>query len=131
MFKKVFESPSKIEWLGFLGFLGFMGFLKSYAGEPQYIFFAFFGFFSFFFVGRMARQTPDERMVENYQRAGLSMLKFCSLLRASLFAFVILNSNVFHIQYVPMKVVELVVAFVFASSLILQSFLIYYYDQVE
>ncbi|NLJ25620.1 MAG: DUF3796 domain-containing protein [Firmicutes bacterium] len=131
MVKRICESWSKIGWLGFLGFLGFLGSAKSYSGEPQYIFFAFFGFFSYFFVGRMAREIPDERMMQSYQRAGLSTLRFYTLLLASLFAFVILNNNAFHIQYVSMKVIELVVAVVFAFSLILRSFLVYYYDRVE
>ena len=126
--KRIYESRSEIGWLGFLGFLGFA---KSYSGEPQYIFFAFFGFFSYFFVGRMAREIPDERMMQNYQRAGLSTLKFYAGLLASLFAFGILNNEVFHIQYVSMKVIEVVVAVVFAFSLILRSFFVYYYDRVE
>lgn len=126
--KRICEFRSEIGWLGFLGFLGFA---KSYSGEPQHIFFAFFGFFSYFFIGRMAREIPDERMMENYQRAGLSTLKLYAVLLASLFVFVILNNNVFHIQYVSMKTIELIVAVVFAFSLILRSFFVYYYDQVE
>ena len=128
---KVGKFKSKIELLGFLGFLGFMGFLKSYQGEPQYMFFGFFGFFSYFFIGYIAREIPDERMTYNYQRARLAMMKFYSSLLAILWTFAILNNNLFHIQYVPMKVIELIVALVFAFSLILNSVLVYYYDKVE
>jgi len=113
------------------GFLGFLGFLKSFQGEPQYIFFAFFGFFSFFFVGRIARETPDERMMYNYQRAKTFMFRFYSLILAITWTFVIVNKNKLHIQYVSMQLIELIVALVFAFSLILNAFLIYYYEKVE
>lgn len=129
--KKHVDRLSRSEWLGFLGLLGFMGFLRSYTREPQYVFFAFFGYFSYFFIGRIQRQTPDERMVYNYQRAQLSMNRFFSILLALTWVLVILNHTVFHIQYLPVKTIELVVALVFAASLILQAFLVYYYDQVE
>ncbi len=128
---KVGKFKSKIELLGFLGFLGFMGFLKSYQGEPQYIFFSFFGFFSYFFIGYIGREIPDERMIYNYQRAKNAMMKFYSSLLAILLTFVILNNNLFHIQYVSMKLIELIVAIVFAISLVLNSVLVYYYDRVE
>lgn len=131
LFKRIYKAKSRIEWLGFIGFLGFMGFLKSYQGEPQYMFFGFFGFFSYFFIGYISREIPDERMTYNYQRAKFAMLKFYSSILAILWIFAILNNNYFHIQYVPMKVIELIVALVFAFSLILNSVLVYYYDRVE
>lgn len=131
VFRKILKSKLRIEWLGFMGLLGLMGFLRSYQGEPQYIFFGFFGFFSYFFTGYIARETPDERMICNYRRAKDSMVKFYSLLLAILLIFVILNEKIFHVQYVHMKVIELIVALVFAFSLIFNSILVYYYDKVD
>lgn len=129
--KKLLLSNSKIEKLGFLGFLGFMGFLKSFQGEPQYIFFSFFGFFSYFFIGYTMRETADERMIHNIQKARESMLKFYSIILSILMIFIILNGNILHIKYVDMKVIELVVAILFAFSLVLNSALIYYYDRIN
>ena len=79
----------------------------------------------------MQRETPDERLVQNHLRADSSTLKFFGLLLAALFTFVILNANVLHIRHVSMKAVELIVACVLAFSVLLRSFLIYYYDRVE
>ncbi|HAI87618.1 MAG TPA: hypothetical protein DCL63_11580 [Firmicutes bacterium] len=131
MGRRLREVLFRAEWCGFLGFLGLLGFTKSYSGEPQYVFFSFFSFFSWFFVGYMQRETPDERLVQSHQRADSSTLKFFSLLLAALFAFVILNDNALHIRHVSMKAVELIVACVFAFSVLLRSFLVYYYDRVE
>ena len=131
MGRRLREALSRAEWYGLLGFLGLLGFTKSYSGEPQYVFFSFFSFFSWFFVGYMHRETPDERLVQSHQRADSSTLKFFSLLLAALFAFVILNDNALHIRYVSMKAVELIVSCVFAFSVFLRSFLVYYYDRVE
>jgi len=131
MIKKLSKDKLGSQWLGFMGFFGLLGFLRTFQGETQYIFFGFFGFFSYFFIGRIARETPDERMLYNYQRAKLSMMKFYSLILGILWTFVILNKNIFNIRYLSMELVELIVALVFALALILNAFLIYYYEKVE
>lgn len=77
------------------------------------------------------RLVDVARLVQSHQRADSSTLKFFSLLLAALFAFVILNDNALHIRHVSMEAVELIVACVFAFSVLLRSFLVYYYDRVE
>lgn len=131
MFKRVFKPNSKIEYIGFLGFLGFLGFAKSFQGQSQFIFFAFFGFFSYFIIGHISRETPDERMINNYQRAKLVMIKLYSAVFAVLWVFVVINNNRLHIEHVSMRLIEIIVSVGFAASLIINSFLIYYYEKVE
>ncbi|NLY51584.1 MAG: DUF3796 domain-containing protein [Firmicutes bacterium] len=116
------QCRSRTGWFGFLGFLG------SYSDEPQFVFFAFFGFFSFCLVRDLAREMPEEQVMERYQRADSTMLKFYQLLLAALFVLAVLNETIFRIQSVSMKIVEFVIAFLFAFSLILRSYLIYRRD---
>lgn len=121
----------KGKWLAFLGFLGFLGFLKSYQGEPQYVFFAFFAFFSHAFTSWVGRNTSKEQMMENYRQARRRTFEVLALLFAVLWIFVVLNSSIFHIEYISAKVIELVVSLVFASIFIFNSALVWYYDKVK
>lgn len=120
------STRSQINWLGLLGLLGFMGFLRSYQGEPQYVFFAFFGFFSFFFVMPGKRISQSERIICKVNSVILSMFM---LLLGVLLTLVILNNNLFHVQHISMKVVELAVALLFALVSILRAVLTYIYSK--
>ena len=127
----IVKSGRGMKWLAFLGFLGFLGFAKSYQGEPQYVFFAFFAFFSFGFTGRLAGKTRDDRTAHNYRQARQKTLEVLGLLFAALWIFVLLNSSLFHIQYISMKVIEAVVSLVFAFVLVFNSALVWYYERVN
>jgi hypothetical protein len=56
--------------VGFFGFFGFMGFRYFYSHDPGDLFyFTFFAFFGYFLLGKVFAEIPDERYIENRNRA--------------------------------------------------------------
>lgn len=65
-------KKKKLKYVGAFGFFGFLGFLYFVNQEVSYLFyFSFFSFFSFFILGKLTEDTPDERYIENSNKAKL------------------------------------------------------------
>ena len=110
-------------WFSLLGLLGFLGFLPS--NEPPHstsFFFLFFSFFGWFFWGLLGREFPDERLLENQQRAGQIMLRCFTLL--SFFLLLALSKGA--AAAMVLRWGSLAYAFCF----ILSPALIWYFDRV-
>jgi uncharacterized membrane protein YjjP (DUF1212 family) len=65
------QKHKKRLWMfGFFGFFGCGGFMYFFSGNVSDLFyFAFFAFFAYFFIGKFSGETPDERLIENSNKA--------------------------------------------------------------
>lgn len=114
----------KFSWLGgFFGFFGCFGFryFSSYDVSDLF-YFSFFSFFGFFLIGRLSKEMPDERFMENSQKAAAKI-------------FFIPMMAVFIIGWsatMPFGTKEFMVAvsaFTWTLSLLAYSVLFYYYEK--
>ncbi len=127
---KNWKYSKYLRFTGILGILGFTGFLKSYNGEPMYSNFIFFTFFSSF-VYFDFREEIDERMMENWEKAGkiaLSFVWFCVIL---MFIFIQANPWHFKIEYVKISNIKAIVFSIFAGYHLINAFSFYYLDKVK
>jgi hypothetical protein len=64
------KRKKKLWMFGFFGFFGCFGFSYFSTGDVSGLFFfSFFSFFASFFIGSLMVETPDERFVENTNKA--------------------------------------------------------------
>ena len=77
------KSKKQLKYTGFFGFFGFYGFMYFANHQVGQLFwFSFFAFFAYFVLGRLAEEMPDERYIENSNRA---KLKTCWIPLAAVF----------------------------------------------
>ncbi len=115
-------SQNFIKYLWFLGFLGFRGFKYFTTSDPLSLFwFSYFSFFAYYFVGKMADQMPDERYIENSNKAKQKVV-FIPLI--TLFAIGFFSG----FSFVTKELIVLAGAFGWAITIISYAFLFWYYD---
>lgn len=115
-------------WMGIFGLLGFAGLAGVFIEPVFLVFFAFFGFFSFYWEGKLAKELQDERLNENRQKA--MQIAYPSGV-AVIFASMILIGNYLGVKD-PAKayaLLNLVIAFSFALTQILSTYLAYRFDR--
>ncbi|HOA90724.1 MAG: DUF3796 domain-containing protein [Bacillota bacterium] len=112
---------SKFLWpLGFLGFLGFTYFRTGYA---LWLFsFSYFSFFAYYFIGKMADEMPDERYMENNQKAKLKVFRVAvvALFLIGFFA---------GFSFVTKEMIIIACALGWSAALIGYAFLFWHYDK--
>lgn len=65
-------KKKKVKLFGLFGFAGFLGFQYFINYDVSCLFyFSFFSFFSYFVLGKLTEATPDERYIENSNKARL------------------------------------------------------------
>ncbi|HHT36056.1 MAG: DUF3796 domain-containing protein [Candidatus Wallacebacter cryptica] len=105
-------SKNALNYIGFLGFLGFTGFRYFKTGEPTELCgFAAFSFFAYFWIAKLSISIPDERYLENVQKAKAFIGNVALVEMAVLFVLSVLLS-----QFMEVLIFGIAVVF---SSLVL------------
>ncbi len=118
------QKIRRFRWVwGFLGFLGVQGFSYFETGDVFSLFwFSFFGFFAYFWVGVLAREMPDERMVENCAKAkqNIAPIPLVLLFVAGMLA---------GLPNVNKEILVLFCALGYAATLVTYATLFWFYDK--
>lgn len=108
---------------GMFGIFGFLGFQYFIDHQVIHLFwFSFFAFFSYFVLGRLAEEMPDERYIENSNKA---KLKTCWIPLAAMF--LVGWSGGF--PFATREFMVLVCALGWAATFLAYAFLFVYYEK--
>ncbi|OOO00667.1 MAG: hypothetical protein ATN35_06190 [Epulopiscium sp. Nele67-Bin004] len=129
------HTPKINPLMGLFGFLGLVGFIpliiEVHKPNPfDFIFFGFFGFFGIYYMGKMSNTLIDERYIANQLRATTIANRIA--LSIILAGILILGRLVYYVElYTITSLLVTIIAFAFALSQFLQSFLLYKFETTE
>ncbi|MBU5330731.1 DUF3796 domain-containing protein [Anaerocolumna aminovalerica] len=121
--KKIKLNYKSSKYFGFFGFFGFGGFGYFVNHNVSNLFlFCFFSFFSYFIMGKLAKEMPDERFIENSAKARSKALTISLL---ALFVVGFCSSY----SFIPKEVIVLISVIGWVATILAYAFLFCYYEK--